>query len=82
MAAGADLRYTGGMTKPAEAEHAERITDRLRRDHPDPKMRQQLYDAGGLGDYVRVLMPDVDDETLIERVVAAVRAAEDGKSAE
>jgi hypothetical protein len=70
------------MSEPTEADHVERITERLRRDHPDPKMRQQLYDSGGLPDYVRVLMQDVDDEALLERVTAAVRAAEDGTSAE
>lgn len=70
------------MTEPTEADHVERITDRLRRDHPDPKMRQQLYETGGLADYVRVLMQPVDDAALLERVTAAVRAAEDGTSAE
>lgn len=70
------------MAEPTEAEHVSRISERLRRDHPDPKMRQQLYDDGGLPDYVRVLMPEVDDPALLERVTAAVRAAEDGTSAE
>lgn len=69
------------MSDPTEAEHVERITDRLRRDHPDPAMRQQLYDDGRLPEYVRVLMPDGADEALLERVTAAVRAAEDGTSA-
>ncbi len=70
------------MAEPTEHEHVVRITDRLRRDHPDPKMRQQLYDEGGLLDYVRVLMGAVDDEALLERVAAAVRAAEDGQPAQ
>ena len=70
------------MTEPTETDHVVRITDRLRRDHPDPAMRQQLYDRGGLPDYVRTLMSGVDDPALLERVTAAVRAAEDGKSAE
>ena len=70
------------MTEPTEADHVERITERLRRDHPDPKMRQQLYDSGGLPDYVRALMQQFDDPALLERVTAAVRAAEDGTSAE
>ncbi|HEY0134062.1 MAG TPA: hypothetical protein VGB85_08280 [Nannocystis sp.] len=70
------------MSEPTEADHIERITDRLRRDHPDPKMRQQLYDEGKLPEYVRTLMQEADDEALLERVTAAVRAAEDGKSAE
>lgn len=69
------------MTTPTEADHIERITDRLRRDHPDPAMRQQLYDSGGLPDYVRVLMQGIDDDELLARVTAAVRAAEDGTSA-
>ncbi len=69
------------MTTPTEADHIERITDRLRRDHPDPTMRQQLYDSGGLPDYVRVLMQGIDDDELLARVTAAVRAAEDGTSA-
>lgn len=70
------------MTEPTEADHVERITERLRRDHPDPKMRQQIYDSGGLPGYVRVLLPEVEDQALLERVTAAVRAAEDGTSAE
>ncbi len=70
------------MSEPTEADHVARITDRLRRDHPNPEMRQQLYDSGGLPDYVRVLMPEVDDPALLARVTAAVRAAEDGTSAE
>jgi hypothetical protein len=70
------------MTEPTEADHIERITQRLRRDHPDPKMRQQLYDDDKLPGYVRALMQEVDDEPLLERVTAAVRAAEDGASAE
>lgn len=69
------------MTKSDEAEQVARISERLRRDHPDPAMRQQLYDSGGLPDYVRVLL-QADDAALIERVIAGVRAAEDGKSAE
>lgn len=70
------------MSEPSEADHVARIVDRLRRDHPDPQMRQQLYDSGGLPDYVQVLMQQIDDASLIERVTAAVRAAEDGTSAE
>lgn len=69
------------MSEPTEAELTERITDRLRRDHPDPAMRQQLYDSGGLPEYVRALAQEVDDAALLERVTAAVRAAEDGASA-
>ena len=61
-----------------EADHIARIVDRLRRDHPDPKIREELYASGGLPDYVHALMRDVDDAALVERVIAAVRAAEDG----
>ena len=70
------------MTEPSEADHVERITQRLRRDHPDPTMRQQLYDSGGLPDYVRVLMQPLDAPELLKRVTAAVHAAEDGTSAQ
>ena len=70
------------MTEPSEADHVERITNRLRRDHPDLKMRQQLYDSGGLPDYVRALMQEFDDPALLGRVTAAVRAAEDGAAGE
>lgn len=65
-----------------EQAHVDRIVDRLRKDHPDPKMREQLYDKGGLPDYVRTLMNGVDDDDLIDRVTSAVRDAEDGTSAE
>lgn len=41
-------------------------------------MREQLYADGGLLPYVKVLLNDVDDEGLAERITAAVRAAEDG----
>ncbi|MEJ7603083.1 MAG: hypothetical protein WKG01_34670 [Kofleriaceae bacterium] len=64
--------------QPSEQAYVERITERLRRDHPDPKIRVQLYDEGGLPDYVRALMREVEDEALLDRVVAGVRAAEDG----
>ena len=66
------------MAEPTEQDHVERITERLRRDHPDPAMRAQLYDEGGLPAYVRALMREVEDEALLDRVVAGVRAAEDG----
>ena len=65
-----------------EAALIERITERLRKDHPDPKMRQQLYDEGGLPDYVRVLAQEVDDDEVLDRVVAGVRANEDGQVAD
>lgn len=80
--------------EPTEQEHIARITERLRRDHPDPKMREQLYDEGRLPEYVRTLMPQAKDEAVdeavneavdeavIERIARAVRAAEDGQMAE
>ncbi len=68
------------MAVPSEADHVARIVDRLRRDHPDPKIRQELYEAGGLPDYVRVLMQGFDDDAaVLDRVTAAVRVAEDGR---
>lgn len=70
------------MGEPTEAEHVARIVERLRRDHPDPKMRQQLYDEAKLPDYVRVLMQGhTDDDAVVERIVAHVRDAEDGEPA-
>jgi hypothetical protein len=39
--------------------------------------RQQLYDEGGLEDYVRVLL-DKDDQGLASQIADGVRAAEDG----
>lgn len=61
------------------ADHVTRIVERLRRDHPDPAMREELYADGKLGEYVRTLMNghDVDDAT-IDEIAAAVHAAEDG----
>lgn len=62
-----------------EADHVARIVERLRKDHPDPGMRQQLYDDGGLPDYVAVLMQGQDaDDAMLARIVDAVRTAEDG----
>jgi hypothetical protein len=69
------------MAETTEQDYIARITDRLRRDHPDPKMRQRLYDEGGLPEYVQVLMREVEDPAVIERVTAGVRAAEDGQPA-
>lgn len=62
----------------AEQDHVDRIVDRLRRDHPDPAMRQQLYDEGGLLAYVKALLGE-DDDDLAARVAGAVRAAENGE---
>ena len=61
-----------------EQDHVERIVDRLRRDHPDPHMREQLYAEGRLDEYVRVLLPGADDDA-VARVASAVRGAEDGE---
>ena len=59
--------------------HVDRILDRLRRDHPDPAMREELYANGGLPDYVRVLMNGVDGtDAMIDRIVSGVRDADDG----
>ncbi len=67
------------MAESTEQDYVERITDRLRRDHPDPKMREQLYEEGGLPEYVRSLLQEVDDPAVLDRVTAAVRAAENGE---
>ena len=56
---------------------AARITDRLRKDHPDPAQREKLYADGKLPEYVRTLAREVTDEALLDRVAAAVHAAED-----
>jgi hypothetical protein len=55
----------------------DRVVERLRRDHPDPELREQLYAEGKLAAYVRVLVADADDAELAT-IAAAVRAAEDG----
>lgn len=65
-----------------EQEHVERIVERLRRDHPDPAMREQLYAEGKLDEYVATLLNDADEPSLRQRVTAAVRAAEDGTPGE
>jgi hypothetical protein len=72
------------MRSEAEASHIARIVERLRRDHPDPSMRMQLYDDGGLPAYVRSLMTDgsADDDAMLARITAAVRAAETGEPGE
>ena len=55
--------------------------ERLRKDHPDPKMREELYaDRKQLAAYVRTLMNDHGTgEAAIGDIADAVRAAEDGK---
>ncbi len=67
------------MAVPTEADQIAWIVDRLRRDHPDSKIREQLYDDGGLPEYVRTLMQPIDDQAVLDRITAAVRAAEDGQ---
>ena len=63
-------------TEPTEPDHVTRIVDRLRRDHPDPEQRQQLYDDGKLPAYVEVLMQGHDGD--VAAITEAVQAAEDG----
>lgn len=54
-----------------EQTHVDRIIERLRKDHPDPKMRDNIDWI----DYVRVLMPDGgNDDELVSRIADAVRA--------
>jgi hypothetical protein len=68
-------------TEPTEQDYVARITERLRKDHPDPAIREELYASGGLPEYVKALMREVEDGSLLDRVIAGVRAAEDGKPA-
>jgi len=59
-----------------------RIAERLRRDHPDPAIRTELYNNGKLPEYVRTLINgEVEDDAAIARVIAAVQAADDGQPA-
>ncbi|HUS28775.1 MAG TPA: hypothetical protein VMZ53_09700 [Kofleriaceae bacterium] len=66
---------------PPIEEHVSRIVERLRKDHPDPAQREQLYEEDGrLDAYVATLMQGQDaDEADVARIAKAVRAAEDGK---
>ena len=68
-------------SEPSEQDYVERVNERLRKDHPDPAIRAELYESGGLPEYVKVLMREVEDEAILERVTAGVRATEDGKPA-
>ena len=65
------------MLDVTEEEHIARIVDRLRRDHPDPAIRAELYTSGRLIAYVEQLL-DAEDKALAERVASGVHAAEDG----
>jgi hypothetical protein len=52
--------------------HIDRIVERMRKDHPDPKMREDIDWI----DYVRAVMPDGGrDDDQVKRIAAAVRAA-------
>jgi len=61
------------------SDDVDRIVERLRKDHPDPKMRAQLYEGDKLVTYVRTLMPGDTDDATIEEIADAVHAAEDGQ---
>ena len=70
------------MTTETESDLVARITERMRRDHPDPALRQTFYAEGKLPEYVRVLIGDrADDSDLVERVVVAVQRSDDGTPA-
>lgn len=74
----------GSPSVPTETEQdiVARITERLRRDHPDPDMRAKLYAEDKLGEYVQVLMGErSDDAALVKRVATAVQHADDGTPA-
>ena len=62
-------------------DHVTRIVERLRKDHPDPAQREELYqEQGRLQTYVEALMAGQDaDAQQIAQIAKAVRAAEDGK---
>lgn len=68
-------------TEPTEQDVVDRSAERLRRDHPDPASREELYASGGLPDYVKALMREIEDPAVIDRVIAGGRAAEDGQPA-
>ena len=55
-----------------DAEHIERIIERMRKDHPDPKMREDIDWV----EYVRAVMPDGGrDDAQVQRIAAAVKKA-------
>ncbi|HEY4176006.1 MAG TPA: hypothetical protein VGM90_04215 [Kofleriaceae bacterium] len=62
----------------SEADHVERIVERLRKDHPDPKARAELYASPDRWHaYIEMMMNGQDaDEEAIGRLVKLVRAAE------
>lgn len=52
--------------------HVERIVERMRKDHPDPKMREDIDWV----EYVRAVMPDGGrDDAQVRRIAAAVKSA-------
>lgn len=52
--------------------HVERIVERMRKDHPDPKMREDIDWV----EYVRAVMPDGGrDDAQVKRLAVAVRDA-------
>jgi hypothetical protein len=61
-------------------EHTARIVERLRKDHPDPAVREELYgDRERLLAYVENLMSGQEaDAATIAAIAGAVREAEDG----
>lgn len=51
--------------------HVERIVERMRKDHPDPNMREDIDWV----EYVRAVMPDGGrDDVQVKRLAEAVRA--------
>ena len=57
-----------------------RITKQLRKDHPDPTLRAEMYERHKLREYVRALAPQAD-ESAITRIATAVQHADDGTPA-
>lgn len=60
----------------SESDLVARITERLKKDHPEREMRAEYLTADKLEPYVRTLINDdsVSDD-VVKRVAAAVRAA-------
>jgi hypothetical protein len=63
----------------SDADDVARILDRLKRDHPDPALREQLYRDGKLSAYVAALLDHGSDRAAVDRIAGAVRAADDGQ---
>ena len=75
------MNRVGHSEDMAVTEIVDRITERLRRDHPDPAMRTKLYDDGKLLDYVRTLAPEIDDDDTLAEIANAVKSNDDGTPA-